>query len=107
MHLTILLSLAVTSVLACSPKDGEGAAPEPTPAKQPDPKGEEKRPHASDPDLQERADALAKRIIIADGHVDVPYRLEEEWSDVTGATEDADFDYPRVAPARCVEMAQR
>jgi membrane dipeptidase len=33
--------------------------------------------------------------IIVDGHVDVPYRLEQEWADVSFATEHGDFDYPR------------
>ncbi|WP_068545261.1 dipeptidase [Thalassotalea crassostreae] len=38
---------------------------------------------------------LAKKYIILDGHIDVPYRLENNWSDVTKATEGGDFDYPR------------
>lgn len=41
----------------------------------------------------------AKRItqqnIIVDGHIDVPYRLQNQWVDVTKSTEDGDFDYPR------------
>lgn len=41
----------------------------------------------------------AKRItqqnIIVDGHIDVPYRLQKQWVDVTKSTEDGDFDYPR------------
>nr|WP_136250336.1 dipeptidase [Ningiella ruwaisensis] len=41
----------------------------------------------------------AKRIvqqnIIVDGHIDVPYRVEKQWVDVTQATEGGDFDYPR------------
>ncbi len=38
---------------------------------------------------------LAQKYIILDGHIDVPYRLEETWADVTKATADGDFDYPR------------
>ena len=38
---------------------------------------------------------LAQKYIILDGHIDVPYRLENNWSDVTKATEGGDFDYPR------------
>jgi len=38
---------------------------------------------------------LAKGSIIIDGHIDLPYRLEDSWVDVTNATEDGDFDYPR------------
>ena len=41
----------------------------------------------------------AKRItqqnIIVDGHIDVPYRLQNQWVDVTKSTDDGDFDYPR------------
>ncbi len=38
---------------------------------------------------------ISTKYIIADLHVDVPYRLEENYADVTVATEDGDFDYPR------------
>ncbi len=44
---------------------------------------------------QELAQQISQKYIIADLHVDVPYRLEEKYSDVTEATEDGDFDYPR------------
>jgi membrane dipeptidase len=41
----------------------------------------------------------AKRItqqnIIVDGHIDVPYRIQNQWVDVTKSTENGDFDYPR------------
>jgi len=53
-------------------------------------------------DLAERSRALARRIIIADGHVDVPYRLHEKLGpdgepteDVSQRTAGGDFDYPR------------
>lgn len=38
---------------------------------------------------------LAQKYIILDGHIDVPYRLEEQWQDVTKATPNGDFDHPR------------
>ncbi|OUS30786.1 peptidase M19 [Thalassotalea sp. 42_200_T64] len=38
---------------------------------------------------------LAQKYIILDGHIDVPYRLEKKWQDVSMATADGDFDYPR------------
>ena len=38
---------------------------------------------------------LAQDAIIVDGHIDVPYRLHDGWVDVTKATDDGDFDYPR------------
>ncbi len=50
-----------------------------------------------DPDklLQERGRALAASSLIVDTHIDVPYRLEEEYEDVSRATAKGDFDYPR------------
>jgi len=47
------------------------------------------------PDVVATADALAQSAIIIDTHVDVPYRLESKWDDVSKATETGDFDYPR------------
>lgn len=46
-------------------------------------------------DQEALANKIAAETIIADGHVDVPYRLEENWVDVSNATEGGDFDYPR------------
>ena len=46
-------------------------------------------------DLVTRANTLAQELIIVDTHIDVPYRLTDKWDDVSGATEDGDFDYPR------------
>jgi membrane dipeptidase len=46
-------------------------------------------------DLAEKAREIARNSIIADGHIDVPYRVIEEWEDVSVATEGGDFDYPR------------
>ena len=53
-------------------------------------------------DLAERSRALARRVIIADGHIDVPYRLQEKLGangepteDVSQRTAEGDFDYPR------------
>ena len=47
------------------------------------------------PDYQASAHMLAQKHMLVDTHIDVPYRLEEEWSDVTGKTETGDFDYER------------
>lgn len=41
------------------------------------------------------ADEIAQQTIIIDGHIDVPYRVKEQWVDVTKATDGGDFDYPR------------
>ena len=46
-------------------------------------------------DLMTTANTLAQNAIIVDTHVDVPYRLEEAWDDVSDATDRGDFDYPR------------
>ena len=48
-----------------------------------------------DADLASTAARVAHKHLLVDTHIDVPYRLEEEWSDVTGKTQDGDFDYPR------------
>jgi membrane dipeptidase len=47
------------------------------------------------PDYQASAQMLAQKYMMVDTHIDVPYRLEEKWSDVTQKTEDGDFDYER------------
>lgn len=46
-------------------------------------------------DLTEKAKDLARTSIIVDGHVDLPYRLNEKWEDVSLSTPDGDFDYLR------------
>jgi membrane dipeptidase len=46
-------------------------------------------------DMAAHANALAQNSIIIDTHIDVPYRLEEAWEDVSVATDGGDFDYPR------------
>lgn len=43
----------------------------------------------------EKAQQLAKKYLIADTHIDVPYRIHNRWEDVSVATADGDFDYPR------------
>jgi membrane dipeptidase len=52
---------------------------------------------ADGPDVaqKERAQELVRQFPLVDGHVDVPYRLQESWEDVTRATTKGDFDYPR------------
>lgn len=40
-------------------------------------------------------EALAHQFIIVDGHIDVPYRLQSHWADISGKTKGGDFDYPR------------
>ena len=49
----------------------------------------------SKPKSQSTAETISQKYIIADLHVDVPYRLEEKYADVSHATDGGDFDYPR------------
>lgn len=49
----------------------------------------------SDPETPRDGATIAKDAIIADGHIDVPIRLEFRPADITQSTEDGDFDYPR------------
>ena len=46
-------------------------------------------------DLQSLATELAKKFIIADTHVDIPYRLRAEMEDISIRTSKGDFDYVR------------
>jgi membrane dipeptidase len=50
---------------------------------------------ADQTEIQKKAEKLAHEYLIVDTHIDVPYRIEEEWEDVTKATAKGDFDYPR------------
>ncbi|MBT8062683.1 MAG: membrane dipeptidase [Xanthomonadales bacterium] len=49
----------------------------------------------ADQDWSQQARELTQRYPLIDTHVDVPYRLNESWQDVTVATQTGDFDYPR------------
>jgi len=50
---------------------------------------------ATDAALEAKARDLAIRHAIVDTHIDVPYRVHGDWVDVTQATSDGDFDFPR------------
>ena len=50
---------------------------------------------AEDRDLEAEASELAGRHLLVDTHIDVPYRLEETWEDVTRPTTRGDFDFVR------------
>lgn len=49
----------------------------------------------SDKDYSADANRIAQETLIVDTHIDVPYRLDAEWNDVSKATESGEFDYPR------------
>ncbi len=46
-------------------------------------------------DFAASAQVIAQKYMLIDTHIDVPYRLEEKWVDVSRKTEDGDFDYER------------
>jgi len=46
-------------------------------------------------DFDAHARQIARTSLIVDTHIDVPYRLNGRPADVSEATEDGDFDYPR------------
>lgn len=46
-------------------------------------------------DTKPRGAELAHKFLVADTHIDVPYRLAEKFEDVTQATETGEFDLPR------------
>ncbi|KZN58514.1 dipeptidase [Pseudoalteromonas luteoviolacea] len=51
--------------------------------------------HAKEYSASERAIRLAQENLLIDTHIDVPYRINEKWDDVSKATQGGDFDYPR------------
>jgi len=50
---------------------------------------------ADQPSIKEQALQIAQKYVLIDTHIDVPYRLESDWVDVSNATDGGDFDYPR------------
>ncbi|NND44343.1 MAG: membrane dipeptidase [Xanthomonadales bacterium] len=46
-------------------------------------------------DLHARAVELTRQYPLVDTHIDVPYRIHASWADVTRATAEGDFDFPR------------
>lgn len=46
-------------------------------------------------DNMTRGEKLAQELLIVDTHIDVPYRLENNQADISRATKEGDFDYPR------------
>lgn len=51
--------------------------------------------NAQDYQASEKAKQLAEQFLIADTHIDVPYRIHNNWEDVSTATDGGNFDYPR------------
>ncbi len=79
MSIRSIASVAIVLLLtACGPAE-QAEAPESEPTV----------------DLAALASEIAQNSIIIDTHIDVPYRIVDEWEDVSQATEGGDFDYPR------------
>jgi len=49
----------------------------------------------ADTDIKKAAELIARNSMMTDTHIDVPYRLKEQWEDVTVGTEGGNFDYVR------------
>ncbi|HSR68897.1 MAG TPA: dipeptidase [Acidobacteriota bacterium] len=49
----------------------------------------------SEDQLKDRAGELARSIMVIDTHVDIPYRLNDEYEDISQRTQGGHFDYPR------------
>lgn len=45
--------------------------------------------------VDQRADSLVKNSVVVDGHVDLPYRLNDFYENPADSTVGGDFDYPR------------
>jgi membrane dipeptidase len=50
---------------------------------------------SEEPPLPDQARRLAQGLLLVDTHMDVPYRIQSEWVDVTQRTADGNFDYER------------
>ncbi len=48
-----------------------------------------------DMERKQRAEELARQLLIVDTHIDVPYRLHAKWEDISVRTSGGDFDHPR------------
>jgi len=48
-----------------------------------------------DEKLYSKAIELSKKLLIIDTHIDIPYRLKNNWEDISQRTEGGHFDYPR------------
>ncbi|MFH0989019.1 MAG: dipeptidase [bacterium] len=45
--------------------------------------------------LRDKAEKLARQVLLIDTHIDVPYRLKEKWEDISQRTQGGNFDYER------------
>lgn len=118
-----LLCAALLSLAGCERQPSQAAnptPPAPSPTQMPSsPSASASEAPAPPPTAEERAEQLAKRFIILDGHVDVPHRLFSQKeagkpiADVSQKTDEGNFDYPRAraggldAPFMSIYVAAR
>ncbi len=76
-HLFYILSISIISIFSCQQTSTQ----------------EEEK--LTDAQLHALADSLAHAFIIFDGHVDIPYRLQHHFEDISVRTEKGHFDYVR------------
>ena len=82
---TLLFVLSLSILISCTTQSEESFDPS----------------KLSDQELKSYADSLAKKFIIVDGHVDLPYRMNVKGFMITKTVEDVstetsgDFDYPK------------
>ena len=50
---------------------------------------------SNDKALRNRANELAQKFIITDGHIDTPWKLSKNYEDISMRTKTGDFDYVR------------
>ncbi|MBR9999166.1 MAG: dipeptidase [Cyclobacteriaceae bacterium] len=46
-------------------------------------------------DFRDDAERLSRELLIVDAHIDIPYRLDNQWEDISGRTAGGHFDYVR------------
>jgi membrane dipeptidase len=78
MQRVILLSILIFSI-TCSKQEQESIQTEPM----------------EEPSIESRAQELAQKLIITDGHIDLPYRLHDLMEDVSKQTDHGEFDLVR------------
>lgn len=83
-----ILVLAAVGLLSCGKEPPVPSELGPGPAA---------APYMPSADSLERARLLAQKMLIVDTHVDIPYRLQTEWEDISQRTEKGHFDFVRAS----------
>lgn len=78
-YVLLVVAVCIPVLLGCQSSDS-GSAPSPP---------------VDTSNIEARADSLAHNTILVDGHVDLPYRLNDYYENPADSTIGGDFDYPR------------